>query len=77
MGKINTLGFNDFRQGFIALEQGLEGFCNPYLATKTMNSVRTIRGLGTSYVYQINKLINSGCTQTSVQTILFNKVEHL
>ena len=46
MGKINTLGFNDFRQGFIALEQGLEGFCNPYLATKTMNSVRTIRGLG-------------------------------
>ena len=46
MGKINTLGFNDFRQGFIALEQGLEGFCNPYLATKTMNTVRTIRGLG-------------------------------
>ena len=46
MGKINTLGFNDFRQGFIALEQGLEGFCNPHLATKTMNSVRTIRGLG-------------------------------
>ena len=46
MGKINTLGFNDFRQGFIALDQGLEGFCNPHLATKTMNSVRTIRGLG-------------------------------
>ena len=45
MGKINTLGFNDFRQGFIELEQGLEGFCNQYLATKTMNSVRTIRGL--------------------------------
>ena len=45
MGKINTLGFNDFRQGFIALEQGLEGFCNPHLATKTMNSVRTIRRL--------------------------------
>ena len=45
MGKINTLGFNDFGKGFIALEQGLEGFCNQYLATKTMNSVRTIRGL--------------------------------
>ena len=27
------------------LEQGLEGFCNQYLATKTMNSVCTIRGL--------------------------------
>ena len=46
MGKINTLGFNDFRQGFIALEQSLEGFCNPHLATKTMNSVRTIIGSG-------------------------------
>ena len=46
MGKINTLGFNDFRQGLIALEQGLEGFCNPHIATKTMKSVRTIRGLG-------------------------------
>ena len=45
MGKTNTQGFNDFRQVFIALEQGLEGFCNQYLATKTMNSVRTIRGL--------------------------------
>ena len=45
MGKTNTLGFNDFRQGFIVLEQGLEGFCNQYLATKTMNSVCTIRGL--------------------------------
>ena len=45
MGKINTLGFNNFRQGFIAVEHGLEGFCNPLLATKTMNSVRTIRGL--------------------------------
>ena len=41
----HPIGFNDFRQGFIALEQGLEGFCNPYLATKTMNSVRTIRRL--------------------------------
>ena len=40
-----TLGFNDFRQVFIALEQGLEGFCNQYLATKTMNNIRTIRGL--------------------------------
>ena len=49
MGKINTLGFNDFRQGFIALEQGLEGVCNPHLATKTMNSVRTIRGLGKNF----------------------------
>ena len=28
MGKTNTQGFNDFRQVFIALEQGLEGFCN-------------------------------------------------
>ena len=46
MGKFNTLGFNDFRQGFIAVEQGLEGFCNPHLATKTRNSVCTIRGLG-------------------------------
>ena len=45
MGKNNILGFNDFRQGFIALEQGLEGFCNQYLATKIMNSVHTIRGL--------------------------------
>ena len=46
MGKTNTLGINDFRQGFIALEQGLEGFCNQYLATKTMDSVCTIiRGL--------------------------------
>ena len=42
MGKTNTLVFNDFRQGFIVLEQGLEGFCNQYLATKTMNTVRTI-----------------------------------
>ena len=46
MGKIKTRGFNDFRQGFIALEQGVQGFCNPHLATKTINSVRTIRGLG-------------------------------
>ena len=45
MEKTNTLGFNDFMQGFIALEQGLEGFCNHYLATETMNSVCTIRGL--------------------------------
>ena len=45
MEKVNTLGYNDFRQGFIELEQGLEGFCNPHLATKTMNSVRIIRGL--------------------------------
>ena len=45
MGKTNTQGFDDFRQVFIVLEQGLEGFCNQYLATKTMNSVRTIRGL--------------------------------
>ena len=45
IGKTNTLGFNDFRQVFIVLEQGLEGFCNPHLATKTMNSVCTIRGL--------------------------------
>ena len=45
MGKNNILGFNDFREGFIALEQGLEGFCNQYLATKIMNSVNTIRGL--------------------------------
>ena len=44
-GIANTLGFNDFREGFIALEQGLEGFCNQYIATKTMNSVCTIRGL--------------------------------
>ena len=45
MGKTNTLGFNDFRQVFIASEQVLEGFCNQYLATMTMNSVHTIRGL--------------------------------
>ena len=45
MGKTITLGFNDFRQVFISLQQGLEGFCNQYLATKTMNSVLTIRGL--------------------------------
>ena len=45
MGKTIILGFNDFRQVFIALEQNLEGFCNQYLATKTMNSVHTIRGL--------------------------------
>ena len=45
MWKTITLGFNDFRQEFIALEQGLESFCNQCLATKTMNSVRTIRGL--------------------------------
>ena len=45
MGKTNNLGFNDFKQVFIVLEQGLEGFCNQYLATKTMNSVHTIRGL--------------------------------
>ena len=45
MGKTNNLGFNDFKQVFIVLEQGLEGFCNQYLATKTMNSVCTIRGL--------------------------------
>ena len=43
--KTNTLRFNDFRQVFIVLEQGLEGFCNQYLATKTMNSVRTIKRL--------------------------------
>ena len=45
MGKTNTLGFNDFRQGFMVLEQGLEGFCNQYLVTKTMNSMHTIRDL--------------------------------
>ena len=46
MGKTTPcMGFNDFRQGFIALERGLEGFCNQYLANKIMNSVRTIRGL--------------------------------
>ena len=45
MRKNNTLGFNDFRQGFIALEQGLEGFYNQYLATKIMNRVCTIRRL--------------------------------
>ena len=45
MGKTNTQGFNDFNQVFIALEQDLEGFYNQYLTTKTMNSVRTIRGL--------------------------------
>ena len=28
IGKTNTQEFNDFRQVFIALEQGLEGFCN-------------------------------------------------
>ena len=43
MWKTITPGFNDFWQEFIALEQGLESFCNQYLATKTMNSVRTIR----------------------------------
>ena len=37
--------FNDFRQVFIVLEQGLEGCCNQYLTTKTMNNVCTIRGL--------------------------------
>ena len=45
IGKTNTLGLNELRQVFIALEQGLEGFCNQYLATKTMNNVHTIRGL--------------------------------
>ena len=45
MGKTNTLWFNSFRQVFIVLEQGLEGFCNQYLATKTMKTMRTIRGL--------------------------------
>ena len=35
MGKNNILGFNDFRQGFIALEQGLEDFCNQYLIQNT------------------------------------------
>ena len=45
MGKTITLEFNDFRQVFISLEQSLEGFCNQYLTTKTMNSVHTIRGL--------------------------------
>ena len=45
MGKTNTLGFNDFRQGFIVSEHGLEGFCNQYLATKAMKSMPTIRGL--------------------------------
>ena len=45
MGKTNTQGFNDFNQVVIALEQDLEGFYNQYLTTKTMNSVRTIRGL--------------------------------
>ena len=45
MGKTITLGFNDFRKVFISLEQGLEGFCNQYLATKTTNSVPTIAGI--------------------------------
>ena len=45
IGKTNTLGLNEVRLVFIALEQGLEGFCNQYLATKTMNNVHTIRGL--------------------------------
>ena len=45
IGKTKTLGLNEARQVFIALEQGLEGFCNQYLATKTMNNVHTIRGL--------------------------------
>ena len=31
IGKTITLEFNDFRQVFISLEQGLEGFCNQYL----------------------------------------------
>ena len=44
IGKTNTLGFNDFRQAFIVVEQGLEGFFNQYLATKTMNSIHTVRG---------------------------------
>ena len=44
-GKTNTLGLNELRHVFIVLEQGLEGFCNQYLATKTMNNVHTIRGL--------------------------------
>ena len=39
MGETITLGFNDFRQVFMALEQGLEGFCNQYLVTKTINCV--------------------------------------
>ena len=45
IGETNTLGLNEVRQVFIALEQGLEGFCNQHLATKTMNNVHTIRGL--------------------------------
>ena len=45
MEKTITLRFNDFRQVFIALEQGLEAFCNQYLAMKIMNSMCTVRGL--------------------------------
>ena len=45
IGNTNTLGFNNFIQVFLVLEQGLKGFPNQYLATKTMNSMRTIRGL--------------------------------
>ena len=35
--------WDEFRQVFIVLEQGLEGFCNQFLATKTMNSVSITR----------------------------------
>ena len=53
MGKTITVGFNDFRQVFIVLEQGLEGFCNQYFTTKIMNSMHIIRGLGNFWIISI------------------------